>query len=211
MSSTCRRELSAFSTADGSEIEQCGNGARCVAWVLAREKLTRMRTFSLESPAGLIEATVLDDDHRSTVNMGPPVNSNPALRSRSSSETSKPIRYDLDVDGESFSSGIGVLSMGNPHCVHRWSAACDSSRRGQAGYRTSELNTIRASPRPRTSVSCSFWIDRATVKLRVSRAGRRRNAGLWHRGLRCSRSPVNELGRLDARGSRCNCPEGNSW
>jgi len=55
---------------DGSEVEQCGNGVRCVAWMLARSAAP-LRSFTLESPAGVIEATVLDDDQVS-VSMGPP-------------------------------------------------------------------------------------------------------------------------------------------
>ncbi|MDH3339081.1 MAG: diaminopimelate epimerase, partial [Gammaproteobacteria bacterium] len=56
--------------ADGSEVEQCGNGVRCVVRMLAKESGSQ-KSFALEGPAGLIQATVLDDG-RVAVNMGPP-------------------------------------------------------------------------------------------------------------------------------------------
>jgi diaminopimelate epimerase len=95
---------------DGSEVEQCGNGVRCVAWMLARESVTQ-RTFELESPAGLIEAIVLDDD-RVTVNMGPPEFDPARIPFVAETQIES---YELDVRGQSFD--VSVLSMGNPHCV----------------------------------------------------------------------------------------------
>ncbi|MDH3350174.1 MAG: diaminopimelate epimerase [Gammaproteobacteria bacterium] len=96
--------------ADGSEVEQCGNGVRCVAWMLAQERGSG-RTFVLESPAGLIEATVLDDA-RVTVNMGPPEFAPARIPFLAETQAD---RYTLDVLGRSLD--VSVLSMGNPHCV----------------------------------------------------------------------------------------------
>jgi len=96
--------------ADGSEAEQCGNGVRCVAWMLATESGSQ-RSFALESPAGLIQATVVGDE-RVAVNMGPP-EFDPA-RIPFVTEA-LPDRYPLDVDGQIIE--VSVLSMGNPHCV----------------------------------------------------------------------------------------------
>ncbi len=84
--------------ADGSEVEQCGNGVRCVArWLAMGED--RQTDFVLESPAGTIEARVLDDGSV-TVNMGPPT---------------APQQAELAVAGHTLS--VTLLSMGNPHCV----------------------------------------------------------------------------------------------
>jgi diaminopimelate epimerase len=95
---------------DGSEVEQCGNGVRCVAWMLARDSGTE-HSFALESPAGMIEATVLDDNLVS-VSMGPP-EFDPA---RIPFVTDKQADiYTLEVFGRSHV--VSVLSMGNPHCV----------------------------------------------------------------------------------------------
>jgi diaminopimelate epimerase len=96
--------------ADGSECEQCGNGVRCVAWMLARDS-GEQKTFKLESPAGTIEATILDDG-RITVNMGSP-EFDPVCVPFSAEVQSD--QYQLDVAGSSIE--VSVLSMGNPHCV----------------------------------------------------------------------------------------------
>jgi diaminopimelate epimerase len=94
---------------NGSEVEQCGNGVRCVVWMLARE--SHATQLTLESPARLIDARVLDNNHI-TVNMGPPV-FDPA-RVPFIAETQVD-RYELDVNRQSLI--VSVLSMGNPHCV----------------------------------------------------------------------------------------------
>ena len=95
--------------ADGSEVEQCGNGVRCVARLIAREK--GLRRLHLDSPAGPIEARVLDDDHIS-VNMGPPEFEPGRIPFVADAQADD---YELDVNGETVSAA--VLSMGNPHCV----------------------------------------------------------------------------------------------
>ena len=56
--------------ADGTEVEQCGNGVRCVASVLANER-GQAQAFTLQSPAGPVEARV-DDDGLVSVSMGIP-------------------------------------------------------------------------------------------------------------------------------------------
>ena len=55
--------------ADGSEVEQCGNGVRCVVRMLALGG--GKRRYVLESPAGPVDAELMDDG-RISVNMGPP-------------------------------------------------------------------------------------------------------------------------------------------
>ncbi len=96
--------------ADGSEVEQCGNGVRCVAWMLARQNVAGS-TFLLESPAGPVEARVLDAD-QVAVSMGTPE----FLPERIPFVADKPsLRYELQVPGKNID--VAVLSMGNPHCV----------------------------------------------------------------------------------------------
>jgi len=96
--------------ADGSEVEQCGNGVRCVAWMLARE-VGRDGALRLESPAGVVEARI-ESDGRITVSMGAPefVPSRIPFIAGAKAD-----RYLLSVDGEDYD--LSVLSMGNPHCV----------------------------------------------------------------------------------------------
>ena len=95
--------------ADGSEVEQCGNGVRCVARLLAREA-GQASTLTLSSPAGPVEAHV--DDGLVTVSMGRPEFDPariPFLAERPQD------RYALDVDGIEYD--VCAVSMGNPHCV----------------------------------------------------------------------------------------------
>jgi diaminopimelate epimerase len=96
--------------ADGSEVEQCGNGVRCVVRVLARGNADKCR-FVLESPAGPIEADLLDDN-RVAVNMGPPEFDPARVPFVAEVQTS---RYALEVAGQTLV--VSILSMGNPHCV----------------------------------------------------------------------------------------------
>jgi diaminopimelate epimerase len=95
--------------ADGSEVEQCGNGLRCVARVLARD--TSEHEFQLEGPAGIVVARLLPDD-RVAVSMGPPEFEPARVPFVADSKSDL---YSLDVDGVEFD--VSVLSMGNPHCV----------------------------------------------------------------------------------------------
>ena len=95
--------------ADGSEVEQCGNGVRCIAWLLFQQDDIRNLTF--ESPAGPIETRVLDDD-QVAVNMGPPNFEPDRIPFVADGQADQ---YDIDVDGQIVTAA--VLSMGNPHCV----------------------------------------------------------------------------------------------
>lgn len=96
--------------ADGSEVGQCGNGVRCVAWMLARESAGN-GPLQLESPAGIVTARV-EADGRITVSMGAPEFEParvPFIAERRAD------RYLLSVGGADYD--VAVLSMGNPHCV----------------------------------------------------------------------------------------------
>ena len=99
--------------ADGSEVSQCGNGARCFAKFVRDRQLTGKRTIRVRTAAGLITLEV-GADNQITVNMGVPV-FEPArvpLLTDAASDI-----YTLEVDGERVS--FSALSMGNPHAVIR--------------------------------------------------------------------------------------------
>ncbi len=98
--------------ADGSEVEQCGNGVRCVAKYLSDHSDAGLE-FALQSPAGLIEAEV-SSDGLVAVSMGVPVFSPDKIPFVADSEAET---YKLDVDGDNLQ--ISAVSMGNPHCVIR--------------------------------------------------------------------------------------------
>lgn len=96
--------------ADGSEVQQCGNGVRCVAAVLAATPGHPL-AFALSSPSGPVEARV-GDDGLVTVSMGAPV-FEPADIPFVAAERQD--LYELDVDGVAYD--VAAVSMGNPHCV----------------------------------------------------------------------------------------------
>jgi diaminopimelate epimerase len=96
--------------ADGSEVEQCGNGVRCVAAMLAGTG-KHAASFTLMSPAGPVEARV-DDDGLVEVSMGPPEFEPSRIPFAAGHRQD---RYELEVDGLSYD--VCVVSMGNPHCV----------------------------------------------------------------------------------------------
>jgi diaminopimelate epimerase len=97
--------------ADGGEVEQCGNGARCFLRFVHDQKLTAKREIVVETRSGLISPH-LEQDGRVTVNMGAPV-FDPALIpfDGGTGKISEP----LEIAGETLK--ISALSMGNPHAV----------------------------------------------------------------------------------------------
>ncbi len=96
---------------DGTEVEQCGNGARCVAKVLA-ELNGLSAEFSMSSTGGPISARVLADGQIS-VNMGPP-NLDPASLPFNGPPSSNP---QTPVETSTGTQTLSLVSMGNPHAV----------------------------------------------------------------------------------------------
>jgi len=99
--------------ADGSEVEQCGNGARCFARFVLDKRLTAKKRIRVETKSGIIELDV-QNDGQVCVDMGPP-RFIPAEIPFIADEQAR--SYPLDVDGELHS--IAAVSMGNPHAVLR--------------------------------------------------------------------------------------------
>jgi diaminopimelate epimerase len=99
--------------ADGKEVEQCGNGARCFARFVREKKLTGKRVISVETSAGIIVLRVRPN-HEVEVDMGAPV-FEPARIPFSA--TARAPSYPLRVGDTELE--IGAVSMGNPHAVLR--------------------------------------------------------------------------------------------
>jgi diaminopimelate epimerase len=97
--------------ADGIEVEQCGNGARCIAALLALRGLAREGAVTMDSPAGLIQART-DPGGRVSVDMGPVRFDPAALPFEAAAQAD---RYRLEVGTETLE--IGAVSIGNPHAV----------------------------------------------------------------------------------------------
>jgi diaminopimelate epimerase len=97
--------------ADGGEVEQCGNGARCFA-VFVREKgLTDKDFIRVETASGVIELHVRADG-QVTVDMGIPELNPWDIPFHADTRRNE---YVLDVNGQMIN--IGAVSMGNPHAV----------------------------------------------------------------------------------------------
>jgi diaminopimelate epimerase len=97
--------------ADGDEVEQCGNGLRCIAELLRLEGRSAGGEVTVESPAGLHHA-LLKREGVVAVDMGEP-RFEPASLPFVTSEPGP--WYTLDVAGERVR--VGIASMGNPHAV----------------------------------------------------------------------------------------------
>ncbi len=97
--------------ADGREVEQCGNGARCVARFVRDRRLTHRNKISVETAGGPMQLKVRKDK-QVEVDMGAP-RFEPADIPFDAEARSE--RYTLDIDGEPID--IVALSMGNPHAV----------------------------------------------------------------------------------------------
>jgi len=97
--------------ADGGEVEQCGNGARCFAHFVIDQGLTRSRTLNVETAAGDILLRMENDD-RVTVDMGHP-RLDPLDVPFDALE--KSTIYPITLGRERLE--ISAVSMGNPHAV----------------------------------------------------------------------------------------------
>jgi diaminopimelate epimerase len=86
--------------ADGGEVEQCGNGARCFVKYVHGKGLTQKREIRVDTLVGVI-APRLEPDGEVSVDMGPPAIEN--------------LHEKLNVDGAMLD--LAILSMGNPHAV----------------------------------------------------------------------------------------------
>ena len=97
--------------ADGSEVAQCGNGARCFARFVRDKKLSYKDNILVDTHAGQLLLT-FDDDGLITVNMGKPRHK-PALIPLKTEQEEK--FYTVDMNG--VEKAFGAVSLGNPHAV----------------------------------------------------------------------------------------------
>lgn len=97
--------------ADGSEVQQCGNGVRCFAKFVRDQCMTDKQVIAVETASGVVYPD-LQENGEVKVDMGVPRFNPEQVPFQTASQA---ISYDLDVDGETIT--FGVLSMGNPHAV----------------------------------------------------------------------------------------------
>jgi diaminopimelate epimerase len=136
--------------ADGGEVEQCGNGARCFVKFVHAKGLTRQRALRVETPAGVIVPR-LEDDGEVSVDMGTPARESPLVQP-------------LQVNGERVEAAL--LSMGNPHAV-QLVADVDTAPV------TTQGPLIERHPRFPGRVNAGYMqvLDRHTLRLRVWERG----------------------------------------
>lgn len=184
--------------ADGGEVEQCGNGARCFARYVADKGLARGDRIRVQTLSGVIEPRI-HADGRVTVDMGPPVFDLAAIPFDASGLSPHKDggwhkwHLALDVDAQETLISVAVLSMGNPHAVQEVPDVDHAPVKAQGPL-------IEHHPRFPGRVNAGFMqvVDRGRIRLRV-----------WERGagetLACGTGACAavvagiRLGRLDAR------------
>ena len=108
--------------ADGGEVEQCGNGARCFLRFARDKGLTQNDSVRVRTLSGVIEPR-LNPDGRVTVDMGLPVFALPDVPLDAAGLSPQPEgqwekwHLALDTRADSAIISVAVLSMGNPHAV----------------------------------------------------------------------------------------------
>ena len=134
--------------ADGGEVEQCGNGARCFVRFVHARGLTRKNEITVETLGGTIRPR-LEPDGEVTVDMGKPT---------------PPARERLEVGGRQVE--ISVLSIGNPHAVQLVPDVASAPV-------TTEGPLIELHPRFPNRVNAGYLqvLDRHNAKLRVWERG----------------------------------------
>jgi diaminopimelate epimerase len=147
--------------ADGGEVEQCGNGARCFVVFVLDQGLTDKIQLRVETAGGLIVPR-LEADGQVTVDMGVPRFAPEAVPFEGGDGA---VDETLDVDGTPVR--VSVLSMGNPHAVQVVTDV-DAAPVATQGPR------IERHPRFRQRANAGYMqiVDRATIRLRV-----------WERGV----------------------------
>ena len=97
--------------ADGSEVEHCGNGARCFAKFVRDKRLTAKETVAVETEKGPIYLTITEDK-QVVVDMGVPVLEPQKVPFSADRQAAT---YPVEVSGQTVD--ISAVSMGNPHGV----------------------------------------------------------------------------------------------
>jgi diaminopimelate epimerase len=146
--------------ADGFEVEQCGNGARCFVKFVRDRGYTAARRIRVETAGGIIVPEVVDGDEV-IVDMGVPQFTPAAIPFVADVDA---VIHDLDVDGGTIE--VSVVSMGNPHVVQ---VVADVDRAPVS----TQGPKLEHHPRFPQRVNAGYLqvLDRATIRLRVWERG----------------------------------------
>ncbi len=150
--------------ADGSEVEQCGNGARCFVRFVHEQGLTDKREIRVETRSGII-APRLEENGEVSVDMGAPrfLPDEIPFDSPLGQDSADPLQP-LQVGDHTID--ITAVSMGNPHAVQVVTDV-DTAPVGRDGP------LIEAHPRFPRRVNAGFMqvVDRHAIRLRVLERG----------------------------------------
>lgn len=146
--------------ADGSEVEQCGNGARCFVRFVHEAGLTDKREIRVETQKGIITPR-LEADGNVTVDMGVPRFSPHEIPFLHDDDV---LIYNLDVADETLE--ITVVSMGNPHAVQ----VVESVEGAPVGEHGPLIENHARFPQ-RVNAGFMQVLDRHAIKLRVFERG----------------------------------------
>jgi diaminopimelate epimerase len=146
--------------ADGSEVEQCGNGARCFARFVYDRGLTKKREIDVGTLAGNIRL-YLEQEDQVRVNMGVPILEPDRIPFHAEQQSAS---YTIEIEGQNHL--IGAASMGNPHAVLQVPDT-DSAPVGELGP------LIETHPRFPNRVNAGFMqvVARDRIRLRVFERG----------------------------------------
>ena len=146
--------------ADGGEVEQCGNGARCFVRFVHDQGLTGQREIRVETRSGII-APRLEGDGTVTVDMGVPRFRPAEIPFLADDDV---IVHLLDVADETLETS--VVSMGNPHAVQ----VVDSVDTAPVGEHGPLIENHSRFPQ-RVNAGFMQIVDRHAIKLRVYERG----------------------------------------
>ncbi len=148
--------------ADGSEVSQCGNGARCIARFVKEAGLTSKKTLIFETHHGIIKSYILKGN-LVRVNMGIPEQTPDKIPFIAKKEK---VEHTLSVNSIKKKFNICALSIGNPHCI-LWVKTFEKLSIQKIG---SLLSKHHRFPK-QTNVGFTKILDRKTILLRVFERG----------------------------------------
>ena len=145
---------------DGAEVEQCGNGARCLARFVHDRQLTGKKSIQVQTSNRVMTLNLINKN-LVAVDMGIPELDPPAIPFQASEPA---LLYDINVNGQD--RRIAAVSMGNPHAVLTV-ADVDSAPVAELG---AALESHERFPN-RVNVGFMQIVDRSEIKLRVFERG----------------------------------------
>ncbi|MCB1865114.1 MAG: diaminopimelate epimerase [Chromatiales bacterium] len=147
--------------ADGGEVEQCGNGARCFAHFVQLRGLTDRKALTVGTLAGRLRLFI-EDNGQITVDMGQPEFDPARIPLRAPAQAAE---YSLEINGQSIR--FGAVSMGNPHAV----IAVDNIDNAPVTTLGPQIETHADFPK-RVNVGFAQFTSPSEIQLRV-----------WERGV----------------------------